>query len=188
MSPYNQESETQLLVLVREGDHAAFNEVYNRLYRALFGYAYHMIDDKFVCDDMVQDVFSWFWEHRAYHQINNLKSYLLAAIKYQAAKYIRRGMIRENHVLASLNTTSFTINDESLEFKELQAVINSSIHQLPEKCKEIFRMSREEQLSNREIAAKLGISEGTVAVQIKRALGKLRENLGNMHFWMYFFL
>lgn len=188
ISIYNQASEMQLLVLVKEGDHAAFNEVYERFYRPLFGYAYHMIDDKYVCDDMVQDVFSWFWEHRAYHQINSLKSYLLTAIKYQAAKFIRRGKIRENHLLATLSSSQFTVNEDSLEFKELQVVITSSIHQLPEKCKEIFLMSREEQLSNREIAAKLGISEGTVAVQIKRALDKLRNNLGNMHFWMYFFL
>ncbi|RQO74456.1 RNA polymerase sigma-70 factor [Pedobacter sp. KBW06] len=188
ISPYSQANEMQLLVLVKEGDHDAFNQVYERFYKPLFGYAYHMIDDKYVCDDMVQDVLTWFWEHRAHHQINNLKSYLLTAIKYQAAKYIRRGKIRENHLLATLNNTTITVNEESLEFRELQAVITSSIHQLPEKCREIFRMSREDQLSNREIAAKLGISEGTVAVQIKRALDKLRDNLGSMHFWMYFFL
>lgn len=188
MSSYQQASETELLVLVKEGDHAAFAEIYVRLYKSLFGYAFHMINDKYVCDDMVQDVFSWFWEHRSYHQIQSLKSYLLTAIKYQAAKYIRRGKVRENHLLSTLNATAFTVNDESLEFKELQAVITSSIHGLPEKCQEIFRLSREEQLSNREIAARLGVSEGTVAVQIKRALAKLRNNLGNMHFWMYFFL
>ena len=90
--------------------------------------------------------------------------------------------------MTALNSTDYAINEESLELKELQAVITSFVHQLPEKCKEIFRMSREEHLSNREIATKLGISEGTVSVQIKRALDKLRDKLGGMHFWVYFFL
>lgn len=188
MSHYKEVNETELLDLVKGGNHAAFNEMYSRFYRPMFGYAYQMINDKYVCDDMVQDVFSWFWEHRGYHQINNLKSYLLTAVKYQAAKYIRRGKVRDNHLLTALNSTDYAINEESLELKELQAVITSFVHQLPEKCKEIFRMSREEHLSNREIATKLGISEGTVSVQIKRALDKLRDKLGGMHFWVYFFL
>lgn len=188
MDNYKAHSDEHLISLLKQGDHAAFNEMYTRFYKPMFGFAYHMIKDKDTCDDMIQDVLSWFWEHREQHHINDLKSYLLTAIKYQVAKFIRRGKVRENHLLSTLNTAEYVMSEESLELKDLQAVITSFVHQLPEKCAVIFQMSRKEHLSNREIAAKLGISEGTVAVQIKRALDKLKGNLGHMHFWMHFFL
>jgi RNA polymerase sigma-70 factor (family 1) len=188
MADYNEYIDEELLYLIRSGSHAAFNELYRRFYRPMFRFAYNIIDDKESCDDIVQDVLSWFWEHKKQHNITNLKSYLLTAVKYQVAKAIRRGKVRQNHLLATVNLSDSTFNEESLELKELQQIINSFIYQLPQKAAVIFRMSREEHMSNKEIATKLGISEGTVSVQIKRALDKLRSNLGGMHFWMHFFL
>jgi len=188
MQHYTGFSDQEILMRLKEDDHAAFNELHRRHYAMLLRYGYSLISDKEACDDMVQDVLTWFWEHRSQHQIQNIKSYLLTAIRYQAAKYIRKGKIREAHLLSLNDSDSYSLNEESLEVKELKRIITSFVHQLPEKCALIFRMSREEQLSNKEIAVKLGISEATVAVQIKRALDKLKLNLGKMHFWIHFFM
>lgn len=188
MTDYNEYTDQELVNLIRSGSHDAFNELYKRFYGPMFRFAYHIIDDKDSCDDIVQDVLSWFWEHQQQHEITHLKSYLLTAVKYQVAKFIRKGKVRQNHLLATIDSSKYAANDESLELKELQQVISSFIYQLPEKAAVIFRMSREEHMSNKEIAAKLGISEGTVSVQIKRALDKLRNSLGRNHFWIYFFL
>ncbi|WP_316791735.1 RNA polymerase sigma-70 factor [Pedobacter frigoris] len=174
--------------LLKEGEHAAFNEVHHQYYALLIRYAYNIIKDKEACSDLVQDVLVWFWEHREQHQMSSIKGYLIMAVKYKVSNVIRKGKVRENYVLSALNPPGYSLNEESLELKELQAVIESFIQQLPDKCGEIFRMSREEQLTNKEIAAKLGISEVTVAVQIKRALDKLRANLGKLHFWINFFV
>lgn len=188
MTDYSKFTDQELIDLLKDGSHAAFNEVHHRYYAVLMRFAYNMISDRESCDDMVQDVFVWFWEHRSQHRMSSIKGYLLMAVKYQAAKFVRRGKVRENHLLAELGKASYSLNEEKLELKELQAIITSFTHQLPEKCAAIFKMSREEQLSNREIADRLGISEVTVAVQIKRALDKLRGNLGRMHFWLHFFV
>jgi len=188
MVDYTVYTDKEIIALLRAGDHLAFNEVHRRHYAMLLRYAYSLINDKEACDDMLQDVFFWFWEHRAQHQIQSIKPYLFTAVKYQAAKFIRKGKVREVHLQSLGHAESYSLNEESLEVKELNAVITRFVHQLPNKCAEIFRMSREEHMTHKEIAAKLGISEATVAVQIKRALDKLKTNLGKMNFWMYFFI
>ncbi|MNY73194.1 RNA polymerase sigma factor [compost metagenome] len=67
-------------------------------------------------------------------------------------------------------------------------MIRNFTEQLPARCREVFQLSREQHLSNKEIAEKLGISEKTVSVQIMRALSKLRTDLGKMYFWINFFI
>ncbi|MDR6783421.1 RNA polymerase sigma-70 factor (family 1) [Pedobacter africanus] len=188
MAAYSTYTDQELLSLLKEEDHIAFNEVHHRYYTELIRYAYHIVDDKEVCSDLVQDVLVWFWEHRQQHQMRSIKGYLIMAVKYQVANYIRKGKVRANYVLSAASVETHTLNEESLELKELKVVIDTLIQQLPDKCGEIFRLSREEQLSNKEIAVKLGISEVTVAVQIKRALDKLRGSLGKMYFWISFFI
>lgn len=185
---YTEFSDQELIMRLKDNDHAAFNEVHRRYYTLLLRYAYSLISDREACVDMLQDILVWFWEHRNQHKIQNVKSYLFTAVKFQAAKFIRKGKVREAHLLSLTYTEQHAFNLESLELKEMKAIISSFINQLPEKCGVIFRMSREEHLTNKEIAAKLGISEATVGVQIKRALDKLKTNLGKQHFWMYFFI
>lgn len=187
MKVHSELTDKKLIDQLRADSHDAFNEIHHLYYAMLIRYAYNIFSDKEACNDMVQDVLVWFWEHRKQHRVINIKGYLLMAVKYQVANYLRKGKVQQTYILSS-NVSDFTLNEESLELQELQAVITSFTHQLPEKCAEIFRLSREEQLSNKEIAAKLGISEVTVAVQIKRALDKLKVNLGKMYFWMYFFV
>ena len=188
MAGYSSYSNDELLVLLKQGDHLAFNEVHHQHYASLIRYVYNILNDKEVCNDVVQDVLIWFWEHRGQHQMSSIKGYLIMAVKYQVSNYIRSGKVREGYVLSSMGIDRYVLNEESLEIKELQEMINSFIQQLPEKCREIFKLSREQHLTNKAIAAKLGISEVTVAVQIKRALDKLKGNLGKMYFWMHFFI
>ncbi|WEK20204.1 MAG: RNA polymerase sigma-70 factor [Candidatus Pedobacter colombiensis] len=188
MADYTEFTDQEIIEELKADDHAAFNEVHRRHYAMLLRYGYSLISDKEACGDMVQDVFVWFWEHRNQHQIQCIKPYLFTAVRFQAAKFIRKGKVRDAHLLSLNQIDNYSLNEESLEVKELKAVIASFIHQLPDKCAVIFRMSREEHMTNKEIAAKLGISEATVGVQIKRALDKLKNNLGKMHFWMYFFI
>jgi RNA polymerase sigma-70 factor (family 1) len=188
MADYTELTDQDMIRQLKADDHAAFNELHRRHYAALLRYAYSLVDDREAGVDMVQDVLVWFWEHRSQHEIQSIKSYLFTAVRYQAAKFIRKGKVRDAHLLSLGNTEQHSFNLESLEVKEMKAIISSFINQLPEKCGVIFRMSREEHLSNKEIAAKLGISEATVAVQIKRALDKFKTKLGNMHFWVYFFM
>ena len=187
MTIYHKRTDHELLMLLKNEDHNAFNEIHDRYFDDLFRSAYNVIRDRDASMDILQEVFVWFWEHRMAHQMSSVKGYLLMAVKYQVANYVRSGKIRENFRLANAEE-KFAVNEESLELKELQAIISSFTEKLPEKCAEIFRKSRDEHLSNKEIAQLFGISEKTVSAQLHRALSKLRKELGKMHFWMYFFM
>lgn len=187
MTAYSKYTDQELVALLKEGERAAFNEVHDRYFEDLFRSAYNLLKDRDACMDIVQEVLIWFWEHRTQHHMTSIKGYLLMATKYQAANYIRSSKVRENFRLQQIEQ-NYAFNEESLELQELKSIIESFTEHLPERCREVFKLSREQHLTNKEIAEKLGISEKTVSVQILRALNKLRTDLGKMYFWVNFFL
>jgi RNA polymerase sigma-70 factor (family 1) len=175
-----------LLSLLREGKHAAFNEIHERYFSMLFRSAYNVLRDRDACMDVVQEVFVWFWEHRQKHEMHSIKGYLLMAVKYQVANFIRSGKVRESffdRVTALKLSPEF--NDTSLELKELKVIISQISSLLPERCREVFLLSREMHLNNKEIAEKMGIAEKTVEAQLTKALSRLRVQLAQMNFWMF---
>jgi len=187
MTGIRQQTDPELLTLIAQGNTDAFNEIHDRYFDDIFRAAYNVLRDREVCLDIVQEVMLWFWEHRSGHQIRNLRGYLLMAVKYQSANYIRSLKVRDHFPLDNIEN----IQDNSgltMEMKELQGIIKSFTSKLPDRCREVFKMSREQHLSNKEIAQKLGISEKTVSVQILRALTKLKSELGNNYFWASFFI
>ncbi|WP_316812188.1 RNA polymerase sigma-70 factor [Pedobacter heparinus] len=186
MDNYKGFTDEQLISLLKEQDHAAFAEIHRRYFKELYRSASNVLNDTDACMDIIQDVFTWFWEHRAQHSMQSIKGYLLMAIKYQAANYIRKGKIRENFMLNQ--SEQLAINEESLELQELQAIVDAFAKELPDKSRLIFKMSKEQHLSNKEIAARLGITEKTVSGMLARALKKLKGELGKMNFWIHFFI
>jgi RNA polymerase sigma-70 factor (ECF subfamily) len=186
MQDYKNLTDQELIALLKEGDHVSFTEIHSRYFKDLFRSAFNVLRDSDACMDIVQDVFTWFWENRSKHQMSSIKAYMLMAIKYQAANFIRKGKVRENFMLSQIE--QIAVNNESLELLELKTIVDSFTKGLPAKAREIFEMSREQHLSNKEIAAKLGITEKTVSGQIARSLKKLKGELGKMNFWMHFFM
>lgn len=179
-------TDQELLSLLAGGDHTAFTQIHTAYFKDLFRSAFNVLHDTDTCMDIVQDVFTWFWEHRTQHQMSSIKGYLLMAVKYQVANYIRKGKVRENFMLSQIE--QITVNEESLELQELQSIVDRFTKELPDQSRLIFQMSREQQLSNKEIAASLGITEKTVSGMLSRSLKKLRGELGKMNFWMHFFM
>lgn len=130
--------------------------------------------------DIVQDVFAWMWEHRHTLQVVSVKAYLKAAVRFKMANYIRSGRVRDTFFQELANYTPSNLPpgaEELAEARELQAIIQRAIGQLPQKCQEIFRLSREERLSNQEIAKRLGVSVKTVENQMTIALKRLRSKV-----------
>ncbi|TDQ06319.1 RNA polymerase sigma-70 factor [Pedobacter metabolipauper] len=188
MISYSDFQEAELLDLLKAGDYAAFNELYARHWSALYGSAYNVLRDRDSCMDIVQEVFVWFWEHRKKWELTSCKGYLLTAVKFKVANYIRNNKAK-NSFFEKLATTQIQITDElAFEAQELMEFIKKFTNDLPDRCREIFHLSRFEQLSNKEIANKLGISEKTVENQITVALKKLRSRLGTNMMLIFFFL
>ncbi|SMC94018.1 RNA polymerase sigma-70 factor [Pedobacter africanus] len=179
MNHYSTSTDKELLDLVKSNDYAAFNELYSRHSDALYGSAYNVLRNREACRDIIQDIFVWFWQNRDKWELNSCRGYLLTAVKFKTANYIRNNKVGKNF-FAELSSIEIESDDEAaaMEVRELSDLIKRLAEQLPGKHGEIFRLSRYAQLSNKEIAAQLGITEKTVENQMTIALKKMKEKLG----------
>jgi RNA polymerase sigma-70 factor, Bacteroides expansion family 1 len=181
MQAYSLYTDSELLDLLKSGNAAAFDEIYQRHWNTLFKSAYYLLQDRAASMDVVQDVFVWLWENRDHVVLTTLKGYLVMAVRYKVANFIRHQKVRSAFITQNIVPEISQATEEwVLELKELKSVIASFTETLPSRCKEVFYLSRHEHLSNREIAYRLGISEKTVENQLTTALRKLRVRLGSM--------
>lgn len=173
------DSDLELLQLIKISDRKSFEIIYNKYCDILFEHAYRIIRERDVCMDIVQDIFTWIWTNREFLEINSLKPYLLAAVKFQVANYIRKNKMHESYVdnYLILNSSNSVV-DTVYEIKELKNLISHLKGLLPEKCRQVFILSRDEHLTNKQIADNLGISEKTVEMHISLALKRLRHWVG----------
>lgn len=180
------ERESDLLFRLKNRDSRAFELIYNDHWLLLFRIARKIVDDEAIAKDLIQDVFVSLWEKASLQQISNLSAYLTQAVKYSCFMHLRSGAISQKH-LARLNALieSNTIEEE-YNLKELQQALDQGIESLPEKCREVFCMSRFEYLPNQKIAEKLNISPKTVENQITKALRILRLSVDKMAFLLFF--
>ncbi len=184
MSSYQSHTDQQLILLLRESDHHAFTEIYNRYWKFLYQSCYSIMKDSDTSDDVVQEIFVWLWANRQKHLTDALKPYLYAAVKYKVANVIRHGKVKETFFARVVENYREAAHDEnSLEIKELKEIIAQFTASLPERARMIFDMSRNQFLSNKEIAEQLGISEKTVENQMNINLKKLKVSLGKISFW-----
>jgi RNA polymerase sigma-70 factor (family 1) len=177
VTAYNEYTDQELLILSAKDNPDAFDTLYFRYWEDMYKTAFAILKDADCCKDIIQDVFIWLWQHRHTLQILHLKSYLRAAIKFKVANYIRSGNVRESFFkeLASVQLPVHSPAEDQVEFKQLKGIVLQAISDLPEKCREIFQLSRDEELSNREIAEKLHISVKTVENQMTIALRRVRQ-------------
>lgn len=178
MTAYNEYTDTALLDILSEDNQQAFNTIYSRHWESMYKAAFFILKDADSCKDIVQDIFIWIWEHRHSLHIVNLNAYLRAAVKFKVANYIRSGNIRESffNELAALRFSQQNPYEYLVEFKQLKEIILQAISDLPDRCREIYQLSRDGELSNQEIADRLQISVKTVENQMTIALKRLRKN------------
>ena len=179
-------SDKDLFNLLREDNGLALDELFNRYWEKLFKSADKLLFDEDAAKDVVQDVFIKIWENRNSILITNLYAYLLQATKYQVISHLRRGKFTAQHEERLESLISENSTEQIINFKELNLAITESLEHVPNRCREIFYLSRFEYLSNKEIADRLDLSVRTVETQISKALKYLRETLETS--WMALFL
>ncbi|MDJ1469707.1 RNA polymerase sigma-70 factor [Xanthocytophaga flava] len=167
-------TDNQLLALLRESDSAALEELYYKYSSKLYSFAYKVLRDKDTCKDIIQEIFSQLWVRRDSIQIISLESYLYAATRFQVFNAIREGKHHDQLWEEIENRHFSNTTEEKVNEKEALHLIESAFDALPGRCREIFRMSRFEQLSTKEIATILGIAPKTVENQLTIALKRLR--------------
>jgi len=142
------------------------------------------ISDKTVIEEMALDIFIYVWENRNTLQIQlSFKAYFFQAARNRCLNALRQE--KKTISLDELKTDMIDAEVMSLEYDDLYNLIQEAVLALPEKCKEIFNLSRNENLSNQKIAEKLNISVKTVEGQITKALKKIKDFLGKEYFYLF---
>lgn len=125
MAKYKDLSDRELTDLLNNNDEAAYEEIYARHWSSLYQSAYNFLRDRSGCQDVLQEIFVWLWEHRGRLEIKQLKGYLLAPVKYKTANYIRRGKA-SRRLFTEIEATDLgelPFYDDSMEVRELKHII-----------------------------------------------------------------
>ncbi|WP_067149778.1 RNA polymerase sigma factor [Pseudotamlana agarivorans] len=174
------QNDDYLIQLLHDGDELALSLIYKEYWEVMYVAAYNLVKNKEISEDIVQDVFVNLWNKRDKLLVKtSLKSYLYTSTIYKVYDFFRKNKnMIEVELVTNFNEKIQALTPETqLMHKELIQHVESVIDALPEKCKEVFRLSREEGLSNKAIAAQLNISLRTVEGHISKALRFLRMSL-----------
>ncbi|MBO9673118.1 MAG: RNA polymerase sigma-70 factor [Sphingobacteriaceae bacterium] len=172
-------NDEELIMLLKGGDHKAFTAIYNRYWEKLFALAAYKLDDLDDSREVVQNIFVALWEKRMQLTITgSLNIYLAVSVKYGVIKSLAKQHNQQKYI-DSLITKSLVDDStqEWMEFSELKEQLEKLVTELPEKCRLVFRLSKEEGFSQKQIAEKLDISEKTVEAHMGKALKKIRSGL-----------
>ncbi len=183
-------SDEVLFNLVKEDREGAFKTLYNRYWEKLLEVAYLKLRSQQEAEEAVQEVFISIWTNR--HKIDlkyTFRTYISAALKYTIYRHVASKTKYQNVELG--NDLENSLQDHSTEnwlaFTDALLHLETVVAQLPNKCRIIYRMSREDGLSTRQISSVLAISEKTVEGHITKALKHIRENLNDLSIFFIFF-
>lgn len=175
---YAELTDEELLECIKRDDVIAFETLYRRMWEPLYIFAQKRLKSRADAEDVVQQVFMSIWERRASKNITgSFSSYLFTTVRYEVIDHLaamlkdqeKIGHVREQ-ILPGFNETL-----ENLLAKEMDKEISDYIQNMPAQMQKIFRLSREEQLTPKEIAQTLSISEKTVRNQLSIAVNNLRS-------------
>ena len=174
MKEYQLYDNKLLLDLLTKSDELAFTEIYNRFWQKLFAIAYNRLKEIQSAEDIVHDVFASLWASREKNGIEFLENYLATATKYMVLDKIKKKE-RERFYNTSNQTQVFEMPIEnSLHYKHILEIVKNEVEKLPEKCRLIFKYSRNEGMPVKQIAKELSISPKTVENQLNKAIKQLK--------------
>lgn len=187
--PANFPSDEMLLDLVKAGDLDSFNVLFERYWEGLYATVFSVCKDNEVCADIVHDIFLNLWIRRKKLQINYFKGYITASARYHVYRYLKREKRKNLEYKEELDSVSLVIlndGERNIRYRELEKKVEEELEVLPSRCRQIFTMSRIQQLTNDEIAKQLDISKRTVENQLTYALRHLRLSI--RHFMIFIYL
>ena len=174
----------QLINGIKQGDVPAFEELYRQYYVFLCLIARHIVRNPSDAEEIVSDVFVKLWNIREKIEITtSIKAYLVKAVHNTSINFLDQSKI-SNKLTDSLNNSDYKLLAWDSDYplgqlyeKEIMNILDHGINTLPDACRQIFILSRNENMKYSDIATKLGISINTVKTQMKIAFSRLRETL-----------
>ncbi len=173
---------------MRENKSIVFDSIFRRTYSRLYFYALSLLSDESDADDVVGEVFAGLWRRMDEIDLeDNIEGFLYRAVYTRSVNVLKRRNVDAGRLAAIEDINNMRmeyysgINDDplhSMENAELRRKIEDTINMLPEKCRQVFRMSYLNGMRNNDIAEELQLSVRTVEAHMYRALRFLRERLG----------
>jgi len=167
---------------------ADFSRIYSIYFPKMVRFAQNYVVSQEEAQNIVQDLFLYLWEHRdTLNAASNLNAFLFTLTKNRCIDFYRQNR-RLNRIIESLDSLQerelllkmealIQFDEKMFSTQEIEDILNNAVNNLPEKCREIFILSRMEGLKHEEIAKKLNISVNTVQNHISKALRKLKTEL-----------
>ncbi|GAO43368.1 putative RNA polymerase ECF-type sigma factor [Flavihumibacter petaseus NBRC 106054] len=164
------------------GDQQAFTHLYRRYWKGLYMAAAKALRDRDAAADIVQDIFLSLWNRRTELQVEgSLAAYLQTSVRYKVIHFIERNIVRHDYVsqLSNIESSAMPpVAEIRLQLKDAQLIIHQTVSRMPPKMQEVYKLSREEHLSHKEIADKMGISSETSKKHIQHAMKLIKLALG----------
>lgn len=174
-------SDEELISLMAEDNEAAFTALYHRYWEMLLAMAFNRLKDLPAAEDIVHDVFASIWRNRNKLVADSLSHYLAAAVKYMTIAHFRKKEYGNKYQETVVDPDLCDGNMENrLHYRHILQMVNEEVNNLPEKCRVVFRYSRQNGMSSREIAQVMGISPKTVDNQLNKAITHLRHKMKHL--------
>ncbi|RAJ04049.1 RNA polymerase sigma-70 factor (ECF subfamily) [Chitinophaga skermanii] len=172
-------SDQYLWTLMKSDDERAFREIYNRHWKSIYTQALIKTGIEEDACDITQEIFLYLWKNRQQIEMQvALSTYLHAALRHKIIDYYRTSTVKRRYIeqlFLHNDQTDVPQTADALNMKELTQLIDTEIQQMPTRMREIFLMSRDEELPSAQIAAKLQLSDQTVRNQISSAIQRIRK-------------
>lgn len=174
-------SPEQICSQLAAGDQGTLQALIKTYYTDLYKFTWKFVRSQEIAEELTQDIFIYLWENRENLNINSaVKAYLFTMARNRAFNYLK-SRVAKMSVVADEVPESYAANsqtpEEEMSHQELEKLVAEGIEQLPEKCRIVFNLSRQEGLSYAQIADELQISVKTVEAHMGTALKKLRSFL-----------
>ncbi|MDR6786505.1 RNA polymerase sigma-70 factor (family 1) [Pedobacter africanus] len=181
MADYSKYTDHELLTLIKKGDEQAYAVVFRKYWDKLLVVAGRRLNDQDEAEEVLQDIFLNLWKRRQKLELRvGFDHYFAVALKFEIINRLARQQRESSRNENYTRTITSLVQDASGNFdlELLRTELEASIQALPPKCQLVFRMSREKDMTNKEIAADLGISEKAVEKHVGAAIKTLRTKFG----------
>jgi RNA polymerase sigma-70 factor (ECF subfamily) len=184
-------SDETLLHLLKNDDELAFQALYERYWLAMYQTTLRKLHRKDIAEELAQDLFLMLWRRRKDLNDFNLKAFLSISLKHLIIDYVRKNIHEAKYLehLKEFFPPSHFATSEAVYFNDLNEAVQKSLTQLPAKTREVFVLNRFENLTIREIAQRLNLSEKTIEYHLSRSTHFLKLNLQEFcPLWLVAFL
>ncbi len=175
-------TDLDLAGFLHQREERAFDEIYNRYWKMLYTSVYAVLRDSDQAKDIVQEIFVSLWSNAGNQPVSHLKAYLQQACRFQVYKHLKRRKNDNSFYDRLVKASSEIVSENAALEKDYRQQVTKVIATLPDIYRETFLLSREENLSYKQIAERLNISEKAVEKRMSKSLQYLRKTIGQSPF------